>query len=823
MKPLLLTIKGFGPHRDTTVDYSALRSPVAIVGPFGSGKTFTVEGIVATLYGRFVWYSGSIYDALTQGGTGEGLITLKFEHAGVEYGATRIVRDTGKTRTQQAMLLIGSTTVAGPKVGDFDRAIEALIGSADTALSTWFLSQNRANDLCGQPGERELVARRRAAFNELIGAGALDAICDRATDRIQTLTGETRALAALVGSASNLQQAVEDARTAHETAAADLQALQVHLARHEQELETARTALRDADGDDEALKATIREGDGLRQQIADQERTVASLRAEVARLNERAAELPKAQIDSGRARALTDERDGLRFQASAFAAWQSWERGRVEREQAIAALDAEIRGLAASGVDAETRALAATLPAVEAEYRAAERANSLANEANAKIAAETLAVTSHIQRLQHGIKILTSRIEAAPATLFGESCAPCPLMAEYAGLPAERDREQAALDAAEKEHSAISPMLHIEDLTPLIERGAKARAAASAVAAAEQATIRLAELEQSATAARAAMQTHLDREPDRPDDPASRLAEVQAELDRLAGAEERVARAEQAARDAGIKAEDLDVAEARLSALTGRLEDMAPRLDDARATLANREATRLEMERREAHAAERVRQQRLAIEQRTADVGAASRSIEVADQRLAEYTERAADLNAKSLLLEGLKDVRTALGPRGVRQILIDNAAPELEAIADDLFERATGGRMRLRIATQTVLGDGSIAEDFSIMVHDARGERDALRYSGGQLQLIQILFRIAVALWVGNLRGVQPDCLFLDEAFDRLGAEGTEDLLRVLEHLGERMSMIVVVTHDPAIAARLASQIRVRRSALGAEIEVGA
>jgi DNA repair exonuclease SbcCD ATPase subunit len=86
---------------------------------------------------------------------------------------------------------------------------------------------------------------------------------------------------------------------------------------------------------------------------------------------------------------------------------------------------------------------------------------------------------------------------------------------------------------------------------------------------------------------------------------------------------------------------------------------------------------------------------------------------------------------------------------------------------------------------------------------------------------LIQILFRISVSLWVGKLRGHKPECLIMDETFDKLGAEGTEDLMRVLETLQGQVSQIIVVTHDPLIAERMASQVRLARSFSGVSVEM--
>ena len=56
--------------------------------------------------------------------------------------------------------------------------------------------------------------------------------------------------------------------------------------------------------------------------------------------------------------------------------------------------------------------------------------------------------------------------------------------------------------------------------------------------------------------------------------------------------------------------------------------------------------------------------------------------------------------------------------------------------------------------------------------------------------------------------------------SFDRLGAEGTEDLVRVLEHLSDQFALIVVVTHDPLIADRMRGQVRLVKEFGGVKIE---
>ena len=162
MKPLSIHLQGFASHIDTHIDFTRYQSPIALCAMMGAGKTALIEGIFAALFGRGLWYGGSIYDFMTLGGTGKAKITLDFEHKGERYRIERNLSVTAKTQTQTAFL-VGAVSdlpvkehgeqLAGPKIDDFNRAIRALIGDPETASATWFLSQNRKDDLAGMPGD----------------------------------------------------------------------------------------------------------------------------------------------------------------------------------------------------------------------------------------------------------------------------------------------------------------------------------------------------------------------------------------------------------------------------------------------------------------------------------------------------------------------------------------------------------------------------------------------------------------------------------------------------------------------------------------------
>ena len=830
MIPITSTIQGFGPFRDpTAIDWSALPSPSAILAKFGTGKTWLIEaGILFPLFGRGGWYGGSIYDALTQGGNGQAEISLTFDHGGQRYTVTRTIKDTGKTKTHRAVLTRAhadeSNTgemIGGPKSRDCDRVITAIIGGYDTAVATWLLAQNRLGDLCGQPGDPDLAARRRDVFHRLLGADVLDAHEKRIVEQARKDRTIAEELEAQLGGEGGFAEKIVEEQTELASARARLAEERLQLQKAEQDLEAARTALRDAEGGDDVLQGQIKEHARAELAVAIAETAVNDLAREIMLLDDRAAGLDQSRHDANRLEELKAEREEFNVQQSRFDERQAWERRRDELAQKVAGIKENIATIeAVPGVDDETRALAGRVDELRRQYKAAKSESVAIEERNALREIDRRSFRQNIAGEKAYVAEMTDRITKQPETPGGDACATCPLLEEYSGLPAKRDRRQVLLDRYEAALAAIPPDEELADLADLIAQGERAAAATEAVA---KESVRVEILEKTLdtlTPIVHALNRHVTETPDPVENPGPGLQILQAEIDTLAGAPERVGICERARADAEVKQVALDAARDSLVQAQAETVSTREQAESARAALADREAQRRSLSVAWSKMVADVSNRRHGIEETTASIASAETRLEELERRQAEQAKKADRVRTLRDTLEGLADLRLCFGSRGVRQIFIDAAVPELEDIAADLFARATDGRQQLRIATQRATADGSTAEAFDILVRDECGERDVTRFSGGQLQLIQILFRIAVALWVGRMRGQKADCLFLDEAFDRLGAEGTEDLLRVLEYLGDSISLIVVVTHDPQIAARMRSQLRLAGTFGGVQIQ---
>jgi exonuclease SbcC len=70
------------------------------------------------------------------------------------------------------------------------------------------------------------------------------------------------------------------------------------------------------------------------------------------------------------------------------------------------------------------------------------------------------------------------------------------------------------------------------------------------------------------------------------------------------------------------------------------------------------------------------------------------------------------------------EELREAFGKRGVPALMIEAAVPEIEASANTLLARMTGGRMHVRFNTQKETQAGDVRETLDIQIGDELNAR---------------------------------------------------------------------------------------------------
>lgn len=142
-----------------------------------------------------------------------------------------------------------------------------------------------------------------------------------------------------------------------------------------------------------------------------------------------------------------------------------------------------------------------------------------------------------------------------------------------------------------------------------------------------------------------------------------------------------------------------------------------------------------------------------------------------------------------------------------------------LEHLETDLVRRATvllHDLSEARYVLKTHAGEYWVEDNWN------GGERRRIQtLSGGELFATSLAMALALSekLSMGTFLG----CLFLDEGFGSLDAESLENVIHILESLRQHDKLVGIITHIPALAERLPTQVKVRKTPQGAYLEIEA
>lgn len=808
-----VSIQGFGPfYQEANVAWNELGKIVAVVAPNGSGKTFLMEAPFACLYGFFPCRD-HVIESVSQGGDGIAHIKVAFLHKGIRYTALRELTPS----THKATLWRANEKIAGPKVRDFDAAVTELFGDSSTALATRQAAQGTIGDLTTcKPAERRAIMAELLAFKEL------QAIADKAKDKAREANGRAAGLMHHATMAETFRKNIEDAErilAGHEAEAASLEIdLSARRAQHANLIAKA-----------EEWKKRISERNRLSTAVEDAKKAAASRKelldstvARIADMMAQANQLSVCTAAAAVAKSLETDLHQLMDRKEAYDRWVKAEQEAQRADDRHESLVAQLAGVRAA-VEApsdEERALAFKLPDAMEQYRL-RKADILAVQArNQEVVDERRRIESEIKAMQASKERLTAKAAKRPSTpADAETCSRCPLMKEWAGIAEEISQIDTDIHIATS-RLQLTPVLEpVPSLDDAVAYGQKCRAAQDKLAAYNKHVENTAALAKQVEDAEAIARHTRANVPLPCEDPSDLIDDLKTKLADQRAIASGLDRALMAQQTVVELREKRGEHEARLADANKALEDAIAALnlwDDAHFSMDGPpEKSAIDF------AASTVRQTETSLETIKRRVATVAGEIEGTRKALASSEEGVALYNEARDEAADMAVIAQAFGPKGIQALLIDRAAPALEAIAAAMLDQVTGGNMRLRIATQRANTDGSIAEDFSIMVEDAIGERDVRTYSGGERNLLRLTLRLALCLWLARISGYSVESLAIDEAFDALDAENATNVLQLVTGMSGDFSQVVVVTHNPALAEMVPSRITLDKGPLGTRVEV--
>ena len=197
-------------------------------------------------------------------------------------------------------------------------------------------------------------------------------------------------------------------------------------------------------------------------------------------------------------------------------------------------------------------------------------------------------------------------------------------------------------------------------------------------------------------------------------------------------------------------------------------------------------------------------------------------SAGMAQSKVDQHAERKRDSERISREIEADNDkaelhgaLAKAFCRDGIPQIVVDSAIPHLHDIMFDLLSECDG-KWSIRIATQKETKTGSIQERIDILVDDGEDERDVSTYSGGEMNLLSAVVRIAFSILQAERSGKGLKVLVLDEAMYFADSGNSESFVRMLQRLKKHFNQIFVVSHSEFVLASVENKIFFSRKADG-------
>lgn len=173
-------------------------------------------------------------------------------------------------------------------------------------------------------------------------------------------------------------------------------------------------------------------------------------------------------------------------------------------------------------------------------------------------------------------------------------------------------------------------------------------------------------------------------------------------------------------------------------------------------------------------------------------VSALKAKLEIANERLASADDLIAKSGRYEREIAKFSLLQKACSNDGIIALELDDAAPSIAAIVNDLLRSCYGSRFTIRLDTQSARLDGSLKEDFDIVIFDSEtgDERSVTEMSGGQAAYINDALTRGICLFNIQSRGKTYGTLFADEV------DGALDADRKLEFLNIKREALRIGSH---------------------------
>lgn len=198
-------------------------------------------------------------------------------------------------------------------------------------------------------------------------------------------------------------------------------------------------------------------------------------------------------------------------------------------------------------------------------------------------------------------------------------------------------------------------------------------------------------------------------------------------------------------------------------------------------------------------------------------------------QRLEHYSKLKEEIEENTNKIKGIdheirlyKELVTAFGKKGIQALIIENAIPEIENMANRLLNKMTEGRMTVSFNTRKEnKSNEKIVETLDIFISDELGTRNYEMYSGGEAFRVNFAIRLALSKLLARRAGTNLKTLVIDEGFGTQDSKGISRLIEAINIVSDDFEKIIIITHMNELKEAFPTRIEVFKTIHGSQIRL--
>lgn len=851
MIPTRLRLSGFLSYQEPVdLDFTSF-DLACISGTNGAGKSSLLDAITWALFGQ----ARRRDDALINSHAQAAEVSFDFRY---ENNLYRVVR--AKPREKTAMLEFYICAENGdwrPLTEKSIRETENRIQSTlrmdyDTFTNASFLLQGRADQFAQQrAGERKRVLSailglevweqyRAEAVEQRKGLEVEMRSTEAQLEDIDAELSQEEARKLRLNEAETRLEQLNQLRQARETGLASLRRLEATLNEQRRLVDVLARGLNETRSRYERISADLErlreERAGYEQALADEAQAQAdyrrwmALRAELERWDSVAANF--REVEARRAGPLT---------AIAAEASRIDQERRTLFQQELAARQEQER---LPDLEAQRAQSAEVVKALEAQLETRRELEAGLRETQGR-AAEALAENRSLRQKMRELKERIDRleeVEGALCPLCGQPLSPddrARLIDQLQGEGKEMgDHYRANIELQSQSDGQVLELQQQIAGLARVDDELRVQSRQLDRIEAERARITQAsETWQAGGAARLAEVTRLLAEEDFAHEARQELAVIDAESKALgydSAAHDEVRRAEQEGRSVEGRIRAIEAARASLAPLERQITGLEQQAAQEKEQLDRQEAAFTQAREKyeeeaaqlpDINQAERDLFEMVEEENRLRlDVGMLRQLVEVLNTQRARRKRLAAQRDRLAQQVARMKTLERAFSKDGVPALLIEQALPEIEAQANELLDRLSGGSMSIHFETQRQYKDkhrDDRRETLDIIISDPAGPREYEMFSGGEVFRVNFAIRLALSRVLAQRAGARLQTLVIDEGFGSQDAQGRQRLIEAINIVRHEFKKVLVITHMEELKEAFPARIEVEKTLQGSTVRV--